>query len=63
MSAETATVMFETGKSLRYLERHHPHHPLVAIRGGTKRPGLEWKFSWEDLERSAQRTIVYCTGS
>ena len=59
MSVENARLMFETGKSLRYLERYHPNHPLVVRRGteaGVKRPKLEWKFSWEDLERY----VMYC---
>ncbi|RPB11721.1 hypothetical protein P167DRAFT_589356 [Morchella conica CCBAS932] len=51
-SAETAETIFESGKSLRFLQKFHPNHPLSkpgAVEG-VQAPKLEWKFSWEDLE-------------
>lgn len=52
ISAESAETLFETGRSLRFLEMFHPRHPLsvtAATRGATV-PKLLWKFSWQDLE-------------
>ncbi|KAI5839289.1 Spc98 family-domain-containing protein [Morchella snyderi] len=51
-SAETAETIFESGKSLRFLQKFHPNHPLSkpgAVEG-VQAPKLKWKFSWEDLE-------------
>lgn len=50
---EDAKLVFETGRSLRLLEAHKPEHPLLEL-STTKTmatPGLEWKFSWKDIER------------
>lgn len=52
-SAESAESVFESGKSLRFLQKFHPNHPLSkpgAVEG-VKAPRLEWKFSWEDLDK------------
>lgn len=52
ISAEAAETVFETGRSLRYLERFHPRHPLSvpATVKSDDAPRLHWKFSWQDLE-------------
>jgi hypothetical protein len=52
ISTETAETVFEMGRSLRYLEKFHPKHPL-SIEASAKSaspPRLHWKFSWQDLE-------------
>lgn len=52
-SAENAESVFESGRSLRFLQRFHPNHPLSkpgAVEG-IRAPQLEWKFSWEDLDK------------
>jgi hypothetical protein len=45
-------IMFETGKSLRFLKEHHPDHPLskTDIISSTAPPILEWEFSWRNIE-------------
>lgn len=52
-SAESAESVFESGKSLRFLQKFHPNHPLSkpGAVGGVRAPRLEWKFSWEDLDK------------
>jgi len=52
ISAENAEMVFEIGRSLRYLEKFHPKHPLStpAIAKSAAVPRLHWKFSWQDLE-------------
>lgn len=56
MSPESAESVFESGKSLRFLEKFHPNHPLSKPGGvdGVTAPKLEWKFSWEDLNKYRQ---------
>ena len=51
MTSEDSEIVFECGRSLRFLYKFHPHHPLS--RPGTlgiEAPTLDWKFSWADLE-------------
>jgi len=53
MSTENGESVFESGKSLRFLQKFHPSHPLSrpgAVEG-VRAPKLEWKFSWEDLNK------------
>jgi len=52
ISAENAETVFEAGRSLRYLEKFHPKHPLStpATANSANAPRLHWKFSWQDLE-------------
>ncbi|KAF8242140.1 hypothetical protein K440DRAFT_607795 [Wilcoxina mikolae CBS 423.85] len=61
ISAESAETLFETGRSLRFLEMFHPRHPLsvaVAARSATA-PKLHWKFSWQDLEDLQTQAKTY----
>lgn len=53
LSWEDAVVLFETGKSLRYLQNCKPDHPLShpGMGGKIKLPGLDWKFGWEELDK------------
>ena len=51
MTPEDADTVFECGKSLRYLHKFHPEHPLSKPgTSGVEPPILDWKFSWEALE-------------
>ncbi|KAI5779336.1 Spc98 family-domain-containing protein [Geopyxis carbonaria] len=61
LSEESAETMFETGRSLRYLETYHPNHPLATASASRERdvPKLEWKFSWEDLENLQQQATTH----
>ncbi|KAL0264832.1 hypothetical protein SLS55_000785 [Diplodia seriata] len=57
---EDGRTLFETGKSLRFLEIHHPSHPLCAPhKVGLKAPTLDWKFGWEDMESIAAKAKEY----
>ncbi|CAD6573540.1 MAG: hypothetical protein ASARMPREDX12_006105 [Alectoria sarmentosa] len=53
ISEEDSFMIFETGKSLRLLESHRPEHPLSrpTQAGTVGAPGLDWHFSWRDMER------------
>ncbi|OJD34405.1 gamma-tubulin complex component gcp6 [Diplodia corticola] len=57
---EDGRTLFETGKSLRFLEVHHPSHPLCAPhKVGLHAPPLDWKFGWEDMESIAAKAKNY----
>ncbi|KAB2573068.1 hypothetical protein DBV05_g8260 [Lasiodiplodia theobromae] len=57
---EDGYTIFETGKSLRFLEVHHPSHPLCAPhKVGLQAPSLDWKFGWEDMESIATKAKQY----
>lgn len=57
---EDGQTLFETGKSLRFLEAHHPNHPLCApYTVGVQAPSLDWKFGWEDMESIAAKAREY----
>ncbi|KAG0637074.1 Spc98 family-domain-containing protein [Tuber brumale] len=61
MSAESGESLFESGKSLRFLQKFHPNHPLSrpgAVEG-VRAPILEWKFSWEDLNNLQSQATSY----
>jgi len=58
---EDARMIFETGKSLRLFQSHHPDHPLARPEASsdTGFPQLEWHFSWTDIERTIARAKRY----
>ncbi|KAI9877847.1 MAG: hypothetical protein M1830_002650 [Pleopsidium flavum] len=58
---EEARIIFESGKSLRFLQMHHPQHPLARPEASPNvtAPKLEWKFSWIDVERITARAKEY----
>ncbi|KAI1775323.1 Spc98 family-domain-containing protein [Hypoxylon cercidicola] len=49
--SEVASVMFETGKTLRLLRTHHPEHPLcqMGLVVSSKPPALGWHFDWKSI--------------
>ena len=61
ISEEDSLLIFETGKSLRLLETHQPEHPLSrpTQTGGMEAPGLDWQFSWRDVERIQSQAQEY----
>ncbi len=61
ITGEYAHTIFETGRNLRFLESHHPYHPLASPRTHptTPPPKLEWKFSWTDVQRIWTRAQNY----
>ncbi|RPA74453.1 hypothetical protein BJ508DRAFT_366216 [Ascobolus immersus RN42] len=56
VSWEEAVVVFETGKSLRYLWRREPAHPVCRP---VEEVGLGWRWGWEDVERLHQQAKEY----
>ena len=58
---EDARMIFETGKSLRLLQSHHPDHPLTSPEASPTAGSLqlEWEFSWADIERTTARVKEY----
>lgn len=58
---DDARVMFETGRSLRFLREHHENHPLARpdIVEATQPPSLEWKFSWQDVSQIEAKALQY----
>ena len=60
MDKEDSEVIFETGQYLRLLEAHQPDHPLVRLPvNATHCIGLEWHFSWKDVERIQAQAKAY----
>lgn len=61
MTTEDAEVVFECGKSLRFLNRFHPGHPLSrpGTLQGVEALTLDWKFSWEDLDGIHMQAMMY----
>lgn len=58
---EDKEVMFETGRSLRFIREHHPEHPLVSS-GTVARanpPNLMWEFGWKDIVGIERKSREY----
>lgn len=61
---EDINIMFETGKSLRFLREYHPDHPLTKaeIIASVTPPILEWEFSWRNIEAIETKSKEYEKG-
>lgn len=61
ISEEDSLIIFETGRSLRLLERYRPEHPLSrpTQAGTVEAPDLDWHFSWRDVERIQMQAQEY----
>lgn len=61
--ADDARIMFETGRSLRFLKTYHPDHALARadIVSYINPPKLEWAFSWQSIEEIQARALQYET--
>ncbi|KAF2089681.1 hypothetical protein K490DRAFT_36786 [Saccharata proteae CBS 121410] len=60
ISEDEGIMVFETGKSLRFLESHHAEHPLVAQRRyGIEGLRLDWKHDWQAMENVANKAKEY----
>ncbi|KAF2762388.1 hypothetical protein EJ05DRAFT_497238 [Pseudovirgaria hyperparasitica] len=47
-------MIFETGSAVRFLRHHHPEHPTCSMkRLKLQVPELQWRFTWDDVERTA----------
>ena len=53
--ADQAQLIFESGKSLRFLKRSHPRHPLARSTA----PKLRVADSWSDIERVQTKAYKY----
>ena len=48
---EDGKIIFETGRSLRILRKHHPRHPLSrSYAFGSNDMSLSWQFDWTRLD-------------
>ncbi|RDL33777.1 Spindle pole body component [Venustampulla echinocandica] len=61
ITPEDARVMFEVGRSLRFLRDHHSDHPLARadVVASTNPPALEWEFSWENIVQVESKALQY----
>ncbi|KAH0534033.1 hypothetical protein FGG08_007368 [Glutinoglossum americanum] len=61
ITTEDAQTVFESGKALRFLKNYHPTHPLAMVETApsSQAPTLDWKFSWEDVERIESKSKEY----
>ncbi|PVI08718.1 hypothetical protein DM02DRAFT_621531 [Periconia macrospinosa] len=60
ISPEDGKTIFETGNSLRFLQFHHPEHPMASLnKYAIHPPSLEWRFGWKDIEEISQRANEY----
>ncbi|EPE26062.1 hypothetical protein GLAREA_01974 [Glarea lozoyensis ATCC 20868] len=63
ITPEDARVMFEVGRSLRYLREHHSDHPLARpdVVAAASPPKLDWRFSWDDILETEAKATQYET--
>lgn len=61
LSAEDSQLMFETGRSLRFLREHHSDHPLAKtdIIDSANPPDMEWRFTWQSIEEVESKAFKY----
>jgi hypothetical protein len=61
ISEEDARVMFEIGRSLRFMRSHHADHPLVRddVVSSANPPPLKWEFSWQEIEKVEKKARQY----
>lgn len=58
--ADQAQLIFESGKSLRFLKRSHPRHPLSGlVSHSAEPPRLRYADSWADIERVQTKAHEY----
>jgi Gamma tubulin complex component C-terminal len=61
MTPEDSRAIFESGKSLQILKKHHPEHPLArpGLVPGVESADFSWHYSWEDVERVEAKAREY----
>ncbi|KAI3402140.1 hypothetical protein diail_69 [Diaporthe ilicicola] len=59
--SDVAEAIFETGRSLRFLQEEHPQHPLASIGvvNSVTVPRLEWQYDWDSITRIEQKALEY----
>ena len=58
---EDVNIMFEAGRSLRFIREHHPEHPLAQKRvvEEAEAPTMKWEFEWQGIESVERRAKEY----
>ncbi|KAK7734950.1 hypothetical protein SLS53_007727 [Cytospora paraplurivora] len=53
--------IFETGRNIRFLQAHHPQHPLSSVGSlpGVEVLELEWQYDWDSITRVEQKALAY----
>ncbi|KAF2837277.1 hypothetical protein M501DRAFT_1018187 [Patellaria atrata CBS 101060] len=60
ISSDDGKSIFETGRNLLLLQKHHPGHPLLSSTLHIDdAPQTTWKFSWADMERISAKAKAY----
>ncbi|PYH98550.1 gamma-tubulin complex component GCP6 [Aspergillus ellipticus CBS 707.79] len=57
---DQASLIFESGRSLRLLKQNHPQHPIASREiGGASMPSFECASTWLDIERVQKKASDY----
>lgn len=58
---EDVDIMFEVGRSLRFIREYHPEHPLAQQRviEEAQPPKIRWEFEWQGIEGVERRAKEY----
>lgn len=58
---EDVEIMFEAGRSLRFIREHHPEHPLSQKRiiEEAQAPKMQWEFEWQGIKGVEIRAKEY----
>ena len=58
---EDVEIMFEAGRSLRFIREYHPQHPLAQKRvvEEAEAPKVRWEFEWRGVEGVERRVSEY----
>ena len=61
LSATDALIIFETGRTLRLLEKHQPDHPLAkqSVSKSVIPSRFEWKFTWDSIGETSAAVKEY----
>ncbi|ROW14633.1 hypothetical protein VPNG_03239 [Cytospora leucostoma] len=53
--------IFETGRNIRFLQAHHPQHPLSSVGSlpGVEVLELKWQYDWNSITRVEQKALAY----
>ena len=56
ISPEDGQMIFETGRSLRLLRKHHPEHALSKLHGEKRGDAhISWRFTWDQLDSVVEK--------
>ncbi|KUI53722.1 Gamma-tubulin complex component 6 [Cytospora mali] len=58
---DVGQTIFETGRNLRFLQTHHPQHPLSSVSHVTRDEALKlkWQYDWDSITRVEQKALAY----